>query len=79
MSEKAKEIEQTIAALAASMLQPLELVTAAAHELRNRITPDAIPSSHRIAEARTALALASNTLSVATAQFLRVAELLKGI
>jgi hypothetical protein len=82
MSKEAKQAEQTIADLAASLTQPLEQVTAAAHELRNRIAPDVIPMerhAHLIGEARTALAAASADLSTTTAKFHRVSELLKGL
>jgi hypothetical protein len=74
--------DETISALAARLPLPLEQVTAAAHELRQRIAPDAIPMgkhSHRIGEARTALAIATADLSTTAAKFHRVSELLRVI
>jgi hypothetical protein len=74
--------QQTAADLATSMLQPLSAVADAAHELRNRIAPDVVPvgeHSHRIAEARVALAIATADLATTTAKFHRVSELLRGI
>jgi hypothetical protein len=74
--------QQTIVDLAASLPQPLERVAAAAHELRKRIAPDVIPlgkHSHRIGEARTALAIATADLAATTAKFQRVSELLRGL
>jgi hypothetical protein len=77
-----KTKQQTVADLATSMLQPLSAVADAAHELRNRIAPDVVPvgrHGHRIAEARSALAIATADLATTTAKFHRVYELLRAI
>jgi hypothetical protein len=77
-----KHTEQTVADVSASLLQPLEDVSNAAHQLANLIKPDVIPSgkhSHRIGEARVALAIATADLAATTAKFHRVSELLKSI
>jgi hypothetical protein len=69
----------SISDLAASIPQRLAPAIDAAHQLGQRITPDAVGSaghSYRIAEARLALANATNTLSQATNEFRRVSELL---
>jgi hypothetical protein len=71
-----------IATLAASLPPKLAPVIEDAHELANLITPAAIGSAkhnYRLAEARLALATATNTLSAAVVEFQRVSELLKGV
>jgi hypothetical protein len=80
--KEAKQTEQTMSDLAASLTQPLEQVVTAAHELRNRIAPDVIASgssTYRLGEVRRELELASGHVSNAVIAFKRVAELTKGL
>jgi hypothetical protein len=68
--------------LAASFEGPLAGVIDRSQRLANLIKPDVIPTgkhTHRIAEARGALAIATADLAATTAKFHRVAELLKGL
>jgi hypothetical protein len=79
-NERLEMKELSISELATQLPQTLSAVADAAHELRNRIAPDAIQigtHGHRIAEARVALAIASADLATTTAKFHRVAELLR--